>query len=401
MNADTGRTKAAVGAVGVDERQGKLRIRLPRSVAKDAARYITTRLDATPENLKRVQVVAWAIEDDIKNGNFDTTLERYVAAFKPKLAIIKLPQEPDLLTLWDAYTEHMRSQVAETTFIKEYTKKFSNHIKKLPIKDISKAAEITEFLLRTTSADTAKRVITRLSACCNWGVKSGLLKTNPFLGMAADIKLKKNYTEQIDPFSLAERNAIIEAFASHPTHKHYYPFVRFLFLTGCRTGEAIGLQWKHISHDCTQITFSESYDSNLKIRKDTKTGKARRFPCNNTLKELLLSIRPTDVPLAELAETLVFKSPTGLPINNSKFTNQVWKGCKAGKKTYHGVIPGLVAAGKVERYRPPYNTRHTFITMALEAGMTAPQVAKLVGNSPEVIMRHYAGNVLKFDVPVV
>jgi integrase len=39
-----------------------------------------------------------------------------------------------------------------------------------------------------------------------------------------------------------------------------------------------------------------------------------------------------------------------------------------------------------------YRTRHTFITLALENGLDAQDVARLVGNSPEVIYRHYAGN---------
>jgi len=353
--------------------------------------------------LKRIQIVAWQIEEDLRTGSFDITLGRYKSAFKPKLAVIKPAQEPNLAELWVMYCEHRKNQVAATTFEKEYLKKFLNHIKKLPVQDISKAVEIREHLLKTCSADTTKRVITRLSACCSWAVKAGLIHKNYFAGMAQEIKSSSTQAryENIDPFSKAERDAIIKAFEQHPHHKHYAPFVRFLFLTGCRTGEAIALQWKHVNHDCAIITFSESYDSALRIRKDTKTHKVRKFPCNPVLRELLLSMRPVDVPLHELAETLVFKSPTGIPIHNSKFTNQVWRGCKQGKKTYRGVVTELVKQGLVERYRCPYNTRHTFITMALEGGMTVPQVAKIVGNSPEVIMRHYAGNTLKFEVPVI
>jgi integrase len=52
-------------------------------------------------------------------------------------------------------------------------------------------------------------------------------------------------------------------------------------------------------------------------------------------------------------------------------------------------------------YRNLYQTRHTFITAVLETPITMPDgttrlldakdVAKLVGNSPETIYRHYAG----------
>lgn len=42
-------------------------------------------------------------------------------------------------------------------------------------------------------------------------------------------------------------------------------------------------------------------------------------------------------------------------------------------------------------YRNPYQMRHTFITLALRAGMPVTDVAALVGNSPAIIYKHYAG----------
>jgi integrase len=211
--------------------------------------------------------------------------------------------------------------------------------------------------------------------------------------MSADLKRSKT-DRAIEPFSTTERDAILLGFEQHSSHRHYHPFVRFLFLTGCRTGEAIALQWKHIAPDLSSITFSESYSSKLKIRKCTKTGTSRRFPVNSDLQALLAAIRP----LQPNPEDLVFTSHTGLPIDNSKFTSQVWKGCKVGKKTYKGILSPLVSSGAVGGYRCPYTTRHTFITMMLAAGLTCSQVAKLVGNSPEVILRHYAGGSVE-EVP--
>lgn len=388
--------RATRGTVAIEDKQGKWRIRLPRTVAKDSQRYISTRLDATLENLKKVQIVAWTIEEDIRLGHLDTTLERYQEVFRPKLTLVKTTKAVELGELWDRYCEYRKPQVAATTFKKEYLLKYGNHIKALPTRDLSQSVAIRDHLISTLTPSSAKRMLTQLSACCRWAVKSGLLKENPFVEMASEIKLPQRSTEAIDPFTKAERDAILDAFQKHSVHSHYYPFVRFLFLTGCRTGEAIALQWKHINKDCSQVVFSESYDGALKIRKDTKTHKARKFPCNQTLRDLLLGIRPDDYQ----PDDQVFKSPTGLILDNHRFTNRVWRGGTYAGKTYHGIVTGLVEAGLVERYRCTYNTRHTFITMALEAGMTVPQVAKLVGNSPEVILQHYAGSLLRIEVPV-
>lgn len=153
-----------------------------------------------------------------------------------------------------------------------------------------------------------------------------------------------------------------------------------------------GLQWQHINSDCSQITFCQSYSSKYKVRKTTKTNKVRRFPSNQPLQVLLLSLRPPHPQ----PDALVFTSEKGTPLNTDTFLQDVWRGRSKGK----GIILKLIQEGKVERYRSPYSTRHTFITLALEAGLTVPQVANLVGNSPEVILKHYAGNLIKMEIPV-
>jgi integrase len=42
------------------------------------------------------------------------------------------------------------------------------------------------------------------------------------------------------------------------------------------------------------------------------------------------------------------------------------------------------------RYRPPYNTRHTYATMMLMAGMTPAFCAKQLGHSVDVFLRTYS-----------
>ncbi|MBD2208752.1 tyrosine-type recombinase/integrase [Nostoc linckia FACHB-104] len=393
--------KKIKGNVGIEEYRGKLRLRLPRTVTEGGKQvYLSTGLDANEVNRRRVSSVANWMEEDILTGQLDPTLDRYrekLEAYRqPQLTIVK-PKTPqtDLVELWDRYCEFMKPQLASTTYIKDYARKYKNHIKSLPTKDLTQAIAIRDYLLTELSPNAAKRVITYIAACCKWAVGSGLIKDNPFAGMSEDIKLPKHDSDAIDPFTKEEMNIIIQAFEE--TRPHYAPFVKFLFWTGCRTGEAIALQWKHINSECTQITFSESYDSALNIRKGTKTGKSRKFPCNTQVRQLLLSIRPSSPDL----EQSVFTSPTGGIINNTRFSNQVWKGGKVGKKQYKGVIQQLMNEGKIDRYRCLYNTRHTFITLMLAEGLTVPTVAKLVGNSPEIILKHYAGNTVPLELPSI
>lgn len=50
-------------------------------------------------------------------------------------------------------------------------------------------------------------------------------------------------------------------------------------------------------------------------------------------------------------------------------------------------------------YRKPYQMRHTFITLCLDAGIDAKDVARWVGNSPKIIYQHYAGANRDLEVP--
>ena len=233
--------------------------------------------------------------------------------------------------------------------------------------------------------------VQQLNGCCNWAVRSKLLDSNPFDGMASEIKPEKASTTSRMSFTKEERDAIIQAFENDTysskfapvSHPYYAPYVKFLFLTGARPEEAIALKWKHIKNN--RIVFCEAVATDLKIRKSTKTHETRTFPINSQLQALLDEIKLDEVS----SETLLFPARSGKEIDAHNFLNRVWK----------PVVENLVKDGKVKQYLPQYNCRHTFITMTLEAGVTVVQVAKWAGNSPEIIMKHYAGTTRQVQVP--
>jgi integrase len=87
---------------------------------------------------------------------------------------------------------------------------------------------------------------------------------------------------------------------------------------------------------------------------------------------------------------LYFAQSEGNPVYWHGFYN-CWTGYNRGKNDKHtdGVIEERIREGKVQTYLKPYAMRHSFITWQLAAGMTPANVAKLVGNSPEMIYKHY------------
>jgi len=292
--------------------------------------------------------------------------------------------------LWIRYTQFKTHQLEQSTIIRDYGK-IQKRIEKFPTKELSGAVEIRDYLLKTYSAEIAKRTLKQLNACCNWGVRSKLIEYNPFQGMAGEIKSRKVSSTSRVPFSKQEMIEIIKAFENNTysskfspvPHSYYASYVKFLFLTGCRVEELVALKWKHIEDSC--IVFCEAVATDVKIRKDTKTHTVRHFPINSQLRSLLEGVRPEHIN----PDTLVFPARNGKEIDAHNFLNKVWK----------PVVSNLVERGLVRSYLPQYNCRHTFITMALEAGVSVVQVAKWVGNSPEIIMKHYAGIIQKVEVP--
>ena len=291
-----------------------------------------------------------------------------------------------LAYLWDSYTEYKRSSLSPSTLAKDYHKIYRCVNVHLPVRTLDKAIVIRDWLIANRSPLSAKKILTQLCACCNWAMKSDLIEENPFEGMASDVKLPKGNSQETDinPFSVEERDRIIEAFKENRYYAHYAPLIEFLFITGCRPSEAIALQWRHISSDFSTIRFEQAVvisESGLTCKAGLKTQKKRIFPINNRLCGLLKSIQPVE----KSGETKIFPSPEGKWIDVQNLSRRAWKSIL---ETLDGV-----------EYRKLYQTRHTFITMALKNGVDVKDLAKMVGNSPEIIYRHYAGHSRELFLP--
>lgn len=395
MHSKTPTGKLSKGYVQIITSHERLQLRF-RFAGK--RHYLSLGFPDSTTNRKLAEKKAREIELDILSGNFDQTLQKYktqsaLSVASPEITP-KVTPTPSLAQLWDKFVEYKRPQCSPNTMLYVYGH-FTKYLEKLPTHDLSKAAEIRDYSIKTFPIESCKRFIVRLNACCNWAVKSGLISENPFMGMANEIKppkSQKNSTDEgIDPFSLAERDAILKAIYENTfcnkhsgfKHSYYAPFVEFLFMTGCRPSEAIALQWKHISSDFKSINFEQAVIETGRgrvVREGLKTQERRRFPCNDKLQKLLQSIQLVNCN----PESPVFPGYGGKLLDTRSFRKNIW-------------IP--VLAGLEIEYRKPYQTRHTFVTLALEHGLDAKDVARLVGNSPEVIYRHYAGNKRDLFVP--
>jgi integrase len=374
--------KQTKGRVGVQVKEGRLRLNLPREWFGGEQKRFALGIDATPSNLILAEQIARQVELDYLEDKFDPTLKRYKPQTKP--AQIQIVKPISLGDLWDRYQSYKAPGLKETTIVKIET--FTKHIAKISNLDPCDALTVRERLRDITTNHQVKRILNEIDAAFKFGIKYKLIQeaSSPYSGMAAELP-KFNYQVEPHPnaFSEKEMEEVIAAFQNHKgnwngrgvtgsSYAFYAPFVQFLFLTGCRPSEAIGLRWKSISGSCDEIEFNGSllYMGNRWIQTTgSKNNKKRTFPCSLKLQNLLLE-RKQDAR----SEALVFPSKKGKSINYTNFGNNAWK----------------KVVSPIKEDTTAYSCRDTFITLQLLKGIPAFVVAYWVDSSVEIIERFYA-----------
>ncbi len=177
--------------------------------------YLSTGFTDSIANRKVAEMKARQIELDIMSGNFDPTLAKY----KPEALLHKVTPSitpivaTSLVDLWENYVEFKRSSLSPSTLAKDI-KRISRCLDiELPVKTIGdgNAIAIRDWLIANKTPNTCKRILTQISACCDWAVKSQLIEKNPFEDMAGDIKIPKGEKEETDinAFTQEERDTPI------------------------------------------------------------------------------------------------------------------------------------------------------------------------------------------------
>jgi integrase len=392
MYAQSSPRKAASGSVQIKLSNDRLQLVF---TYEGKRRYLSLGLWDSPATRKVAEAKAKLIESDIIFDRFDPTLEKYRVKASPKAVtpIFTPIAAPKVNEIWAQYQTFRANFVSASTLLRDYQRKMANPLQTCPY-SVNEAVEVRDWLLKRYSSEVVRRMINKLSSCCDWAKTSGLIAENSFAAIKGQIKKVKGDSDRT-PFTVEEREAIFTALETNTyssrfspiPHSFYLSYAKFLFHTGCRPEEAAALRWRHVQGDCERIRFEIAIPSDTRIEGETKTHKVRTFPCNGRMQEFLRSIKPKKAG----KDDRVFPAPRGGVLDTHNFSNRVWK----------PVVDALVELGSVQQPLSQYHARHTFITLMLEAGVDAKDVAKWVGNSPEVIYRHYAGSKRNLQVPEI
>ncbi len=388
--------------LGVDK--GSLRLQFSTRVSRQfygkKQKYIGLGRHDSDENRKWAEGIIRRIQKDIdyQNGiNFDPSLNKYLEL---KSNVINLPNLtiPTLKELWEEYVKWKvdTKQISTGTLIGRYEQNFryllANHLNK-PLTDDLAQTIIDELCARRTNSDSITKLFNALSSMSQRAINNGSFKKDYFAEISKFYKPSKKSTqlqeEDHRAYTVEERDLIINSFYSSDkkSFRQLAELIEFLFLTGCRPGEAFALQWKHIELEKGWIRFEDAYSSVSKEVKSTKTNIVRifRFKKISRLIALLEKMKLKNKNVS--TEDLVFTKINGKRVSLDTLAG-VWDKKHSEGKVYNGIVTKLVADGKID-YLKPYSTRHTFISIQANNGTDLALIADVCGTSVDKIMKHY------------
>jgi integrase len=384
--------------VSIDDDKGRIRLRWRYNCKRCS---INLSWPYKRSCLNDAKKIAECIEDDIQYNRFDVSLLKYKNFKSTNVGnldfanAIPVRESPEAGKDFNIPLHPAKVNSEVITFSKVLITKFEHWAKVYRDKDCSEQIHyrliknmlirwenftedeiILKFRAEKLSSSTFNERLSILKKFFDWMV-------NPL----EDVMRKKSNNRSSSsryPFTLMESCSILNAFKSDAcvkscsryTHSHYYPFLYFLFCTGARNAEAVGLRVEHVDVVNNKIKIERALARTLKgthakarIDKETKNGKVRYLPLSPELREVLLPLlinkQPTD---------LVFTSVNGLCIDDRMFTRRVFK----------PVLKKLNI-----KYRTLYACRHGFSSKLLAAGVNPVTTAFLLGNNPETALRYY------------
>jgi integrase len=356
------------GSISVVSIKGRLKLRFPRQWFGGEQVYLSLEISDTADNQLYAKGKARDIEIEYHKGEFDWKLTKY----KLQHGQIAKTQTIGLSDLWGRYCAYKAHKLKPKT-LHYWVSTIGRHIDRCPHQDIHQALGVRGWLLAATTPNMTSRTLAALATAVDWGIRHNSISiaVNPFIGMSADIAVERS-EPQPNALSTGEKLQTIAAFHSDRYYSHYANLVEFWLMTGCRPSEGIGLEWVQINDDCTKVRFDRSIvkiDGKVIKNKKSKTNRVRTFPCQDNLTEILVDLKER-----RSNNSLVFPSPTGIPIDYSNFAQRGWA----------SIVDPILG-----RHSTPYSCRDTFITEQLAAGKPIAIVAKWVDNSPQIIQSRY------------
>lgn len=318
-------------------------------------------LRPTTANLKAAERLRDEVVSAIKIGKF--TLTDYERHF-PDSSWLKKNHTVGgntLEGLYESWIVIVEQELQETT-LKEYRNVMQKHFLpafgKKPVADITyEALAVHLAAARIKSAKTFNNIMTPLRRLFAFALKTGKVQHD----VTRDIPSRKNQKPGPDPLEVPE----IEIILQHMREKmdeQWLNYFEFAFFSGLRPSELIALTWDKVDFRAGKVRVDAARVR--AIDKGAKTHKSR---------DVDLQTRA----LAALNRQKKYTFMKGGHVFNNPHTNDRFH--DTGKPVRLAWRPALKAAGI--RDRDAKQTRHSFATMCLHAGINPAYVARQMGHA--------------------
>ncbi len=317
----------------------------------------------TPANLKAASRHREAVLDAIAHGTFD-----YSVTFPDSPRAILFSLIPGRAITIKDYLDGWLKQTSarlKTSTWKDYRKTVNNHL--IPAFGHIRLSELKRTHIkewasgREASNKRIANLLSPLRVALQEAVDDELIESNPLYGWSYKRRESPKSSDDIDPFTPKEQNAILDKLAGQGRN-----LIQFAFWTGLRTSELVALEWGDIDWPRGMVRISRAHTQ--------AAGKAETTKTRAGVRDIKL------LPLALEALQMQKKHSTLHPSEHvflNPRTGDPWTGDQPIRRSLW--THALKRAGI--RYRRPYQTRHTYASMMLSAGESPLWVAQQMGHS--------------------
>lgn len=265
--------------------------------------------------------------------------------------------------------EEHKSQIAHSTYIR-YRSLLHTHLLPLlgkkKIQEINKS-HITSLLRQMSSKEQSPRSQQQaralLSVAFNYAVKEEIISFNPVLKTSS---IRQN-RQEINPLTLDEARLLVWKHEGSVMEAR----LRIALFYGLRQGEALGLQWKDIDFNTSQLHIAKQLQNidgskifvELKSRASKRTLELDSVTLDSLARHKLA--QDTEYPRGWNTLDLVFPSESGQP-KDDRVDSRQWKKalatCKISERRLH-------------------DARHTAATILYDQGADIEVIRRFLGNA--------------------
>jgi integrase len=298
-------------------------------------------------------------EEDARAGRLTVGREATVGAYLDHwLDNVAKPSVGE--TTWVSYERCVRLHLKPRVGGVKLSQLRPQHVEKL----------FADMIAAGMSRGNAKKVSEVLSTALEQAARVGMIPSSP----AAPVAKPKPPETEIVPFTLDEVKAIRAAAKGNRLEGLFALAVG----SGMREGELLGLAWEHIDFDAATVRVERALavvKGGFRV-KEPKSKRGRRvIDLPRFAVDALQEHRKRMLSEGNVAAPVVFCTKTGNYIGKSNFIKQV----------YH---PLLRRAGVARRKFHTF--RHTHVSELLARGESVVDVARRIGDRPEVVLKTYA-----------